>query len=270
MHRPRPRTTHRHRPRPAAARHRHAALPAALRRPARRRARGAGGAVRRRHRPPRAGRPGPGRAGALWHVITAGTPSSNATASRSGCWAGATRGPSTRCSTSCARPSPWWRSRPSPCSPCSDRQFFAIPDDHPVLAGRLVARSAISADRLALPVFNALAHLADDLRAPEGVRRAGTIEPFPVTPAGGVSNVPEEIPLMRTLAGWCVRHRRIVVLLWFARLGAVDLHGRGRRHRLLEQLQLPPHPVLRRHQPAEVRRALPLGRHRAGRLRHLR
>src|SRR5271169_4547943 len=28
------------------------------------------------------------------------------------------------------------------------------------------------------------------------------------------SIVPEEIVLMRTLAGWCVRHRRIVVLLW--------------------------------------------------------
>ncbi len=41
----------------------------------------------------------------------------------------------------------------------SQRRFFAIPEQHPVLAGRLVARSATSADRLALPVFNALAHL---------------------------------------------------------------------------------------------------------------
>ena len=41
------------------------------------------------------------------------------------------------------------------------RAFFEIPDDHPVLAGRLVARSATSADRLALPVFNALAQVAD-------------------------------------------------------------------------------------------------------------
>ncbi|HWF15511.1 MAG TPA: cyclic nucleotide-binding domain-containing protein [Acidimicrobiales bacterium] len=41
----------------------------------------------------------------------------------------------------------------------SQRGFFAIPEQHPVLAGRLVARSATSADRLALPVFNALAHL---------------------------------------------------------------------------------------------------------------
>ena len=40
----------------------------------------------------------------------------------------------------------------------SQRDFFEIPDHHPVLAGRLVARSARSADRLALPVFNALAH----------------------------------------------------------------------------------------------------------------
>jgi signal-transduction protein with cAMP-binding, CBS, and nucleotidyltransferase domain len=42
----------------------------------------------------------------------------------------------------------------------SRRQFFTIPEHHPVLAGRLVARSATSADRLALPVFNALVHLA--------------------------------------------------------------------------------------------------------------
>jgi signal-transduction protein with cAMP-binding, CBS, and nucleotidyltransferase domain len=40
----------------------------------------------------------------------------------------------------------------------SSRTFFNIPELHPVLAGRLVARSATSADRLALPVFNALAH----------------------------------------------------------------------------------------------------------------
>jgi signal-transduction protein with cAMP-binding, CBS, and nucleotidyltransferase domain len=43
----------------------------------------------------------------------------------------------------------------------SQRNFFQIPQRHPVLAGRLVARSACSADRLALPVFNAMAHLAD-------------------------------------------------------------------------------------------------------------
>jgi CRP-like cAMP-binding protein len=41
------------------------------------------------------------------------------------------------------------------------RAFFGIPDHHPVLAGRLVARAAFSADRLALPLFNALLHLAD-------------------------------------------------------------------------------------------------------------
>lgn len=44
----------------------------------------------------------------------------------------------------------------------SRRQFFEVPEQHPVLAGRLVARSAVSADRLALPVFDAL------------VRRRGT------------------------------------------------------------------------------------------------
>jgi CRP-like cAMP-binding protein len=43
----------------------------------------------------------------------------------------------------------------------STRQFLAIPDDHPVLAGRLVARAATSPDRLAVPVFNALRHLSD-------------------------------------------------------------------------------------------------------------
>jgi CRP-like cAMP-binding protein len=42
----------------------------------------------------------------------------------------------------------------------SQRAFFEIPDHHPVLAGRLVARSARTADRPPLPVFNALAHLA--------------------------------------------------------------------------------------------------------------
>ena len=43
----------------------------------------------------------------------------------------------------------------------SQRAFFEIPEHHPVLAGRLVARAASSADRLALPVFNALLHVAD-------------------------------------------------------------------------------------------------------------
>lgn len=40
------------------------------------------------------------------------------------------------------------------------RQFFAIPEHHPVLAGRLVARSATAPERLALPVFNVLRHPA--------------------------------------------------------------------------------------------------------------
>ena len=46
----------------------------------------------------------------------------------------------------------------------SERVFFQIPDHGPVLAGRLVARSACSADRLALPVFNALPDLTDTTR----------------------------------------------------------------------------------------------------------
>ena len=37
------------------------------------------------------------------------------------------------------------------------RRFFNVPERHPVLAGRLVARSAASPDRLALPVLRALA-----------------------------------------------------------------------------------------------------------------
>jgi signal-transduction protein with cAMP-binding, CBS, and nucleotidyltransferase domain len=41
-----------------------------------------------------------------------------------------------------------------------EREFFAIPENHPVLAGRLVARSATSPDRLAVPVLNALVHLS--------------------------------------------------------------------------------------------------------------
>jgi signal-transduction protein with cAMP-binding, CBS, and nucleotidyltransferase domain len=40
-----------------------------------------------------------------------------------------------------------------------EREFFAIPEQHPVLAGRLVARAATSPDRLAVPVFNALTHV---------------------------------------------------------------------------------------------------------------
>ncbi len=43
----------------------------------------------------------------------------------------------------------------------SQRAFFEVPDDHPVLAGRLVARSATSADRLALPLYKALVRRAD-------------------------------------------------------------------------------------------------------------
>ncbi len=43
----------------------------------------------------------------------------------------------------------------------SRRAFFAIPEHHPVLAGRLVARAAFSADRLAVPVSDALLQGAD-------------------------------------------------------------------------------------------------------------
>jgi CRP-like cAMP-binding protein len=40
----------------------------------------------------------------------------------------------------------------------SARAFFALPESDPVLAGRLVARSAVSPDRLAQPVHDALRH----------------------------------------------------------------------------------------------------------------
>jgi signal-transduction protein with cAMP-binding, CBS, and nucleotidyltransferase domain len=53
----------------------------------------------------------------------------------------------------------------------SSRTVFTLPEQHPVLAGRLVARSATSADRLALPVFNALAHLQRDERSGRQPRR---------------------------------------------------------------------------------------------------
>ena len=52
----------------------------------------------------------------------------------------------------------------------SNRQFFEIPEDHPVLAGRLVARSATSADRLALP----------------GVQRLGAPWPTQLHDRGGI------------------------------------------------------------------------------------
>ncbi len=42
------------------------------------------------------------------------------------------------------------------------RAFFAVPESHPVLAGRLVTRSATSADRLAQPVLNALRRHHDE------------------------------------------------------------------------------------------------------------
>ena len=67
-------------------------------------------------RPSRAGDPGPGRARphvARDHARPRRRPARRH--ARSGCSAGATRGPSTRSSTSCAPPSPSWRSRRSRC-----------------------------------------------------------------------------------------------------------------------------------------------------------
>jgi CRP-like cAMP-binding protein len=49
-------------------------------------------------------------------------------------------------------------------------QFNALPLDHPLVWARIVARSATSADRLALPVYRALVHME---QAEEARRRAG-------------------------------------------------------------------------------------------------
>ena len=82
-----------------------------------RRARGDRGALRRLHRPSRVrwSRPRTCPSG-CGTSSRAATPSCSATTPRSGCSAGVTRGRSTRSSTSCGRPSPSWRSRPSRCS----------------------------------------------------------------------------------------------------------------------------------------------------------
>ena len=76
------------------------------------------------------------------------------------------------------------------------REIFEIPDGHPVLTGRLVARSACSADRLALPVLNAMGQCGRyrvDRRVSRGPLR---LTPFP-RDAGRwlASSAPEEIPL---------------------------------------------------------------------------
>ena len=96
----------------------------------------------------------------------------------------------------------------------SRRQFFEIPERTlswpdawwPARRRRPTARPCRCSTRLA--------HLADTrlrLEASGLPVRIGTLSRGAV---GGASIVPEEISLMRTLAGWCVRHRRIVVLLW--------------------------------------------------------
>jgi len=41
------------------------------------------------------------------------------------------------------------------------RAFLALPPRHPVVAERIVTRSATSADRLALPVYRALVHMEE-------------------------------------------------------------------------------------------------------------
>ena len=70
---------------------------------------------------------------------------------------------------------------------------------------------------------------------------------------------------MRTLARWCFRHRRIVVLAWIVALVGVTAHPLGRRQRLQRQLQASAHGELRRRPPAAAQRAEGLGRHRSDR-----
>ena len=75
---------------------------------------------------------------------------------------------------------------------------------------------------------------------------------------------------MRTLAGWCVRHRRIVVLLWVAVLVVSIFAVKSAGTDYSNNFSFPHTAVLRRHQPVEIRRALTLGGHRTGGVRHLR
>ena len=95
----------------------------------------------------------------LWHVIAGGHAVVQRDDTPIGLLVGVTRGPSTPCSTRLRSSIAVVALSPLTLFTLSQREFFEIPEHHPVLAGRLVARSAVSADRLALPVFNALVHL---------------------------------------------------------------------------------------------------------------
>ena len=50
---------------------------------------------------------------------------------------------------------------------------------------------------------------------------------------------------MRALAGWCVRHRRIVVIGWLVALDRAERHQPERRQHLQGQLQPQRHAELR-------------------------
>ena len=107
-----------------------------------------------------------------------GTPSCSLTALRSDCWAGGTRGRSTRCSTSCRRPSLSWLSRHSRCSPWTGEPFSR---------SRSTTRSWPDAWWLVPPprptAWPCPCGMPWPIRpipsAPEGVRGASTLDPSP-------------------------------------------------------------------------------------------
>ena len=157
-----------------------AALLGALRRPPRRRARG----DRRRAAP--SPPPTPGRwsrprtcPSGCGTSSRAGTPSCSATAPRSGCSGGGTRGRSTRSSTSCGRPSPSWRSRRSPCSRSSRARLFRDPGPPPGPGRAPGGALGLLSRPPGPPRVQCPGPSGRYRRAPEGVRRAGTIDAVP-------------------------------------------------------------------------------------------
>ena len=249
----------------------HAALPGPLRRPARRRARGDRGALRRVHRASRGrsiqAQDVPVR---MWHVITGG----HAVVQRDGTPIGLL-GPGRLVVGALA---------PQPAALVHRRRGALTPHPADPQPARLLRDPGAPSGPGRTP-GGPVGHLGRpsgppcvQCPGPSGryrVHRRVSGGPVrltlsPVTPAGGRVEHPRGDP-PNAHPGRVVcpssPHRRPVV---DARPRRLDLLGGGRRHQLLEQLQLPPHPVLRRHQPAEVRRALPLRRPGAGRLRHVR
>ena len=75
---------------------------------------------------------------------------------------------------------------------------------------------------------------------------------------------------MRTLAGWCVRHRRLVVLLWLLVLVTSIFTVEAVGTNYSNNFNFPHTQSFDAINLLEVGRPRPFGRHRTGRLRHLR